>query len=93
MYCVLGCKVILSDYKDSGVIVRPSPQSRNKNAFKSIEKEGEQKVFCSPSFGLSNPRRLTSATPIRGISRPRRGPFGTFRSATFFIAVLGDGFI
>ena len=25
MYCVLGCKVILSDYKDSGVIVRPSP--------------------------------------------------------------------
>ena len=25
MHCVLGCKVILSDYKDSGVIVRPSP--------------------------------------------------------------------
>lgn len=22
MHCVLGCKVILSDYKDSGVIVR-----------------------------------------------------------------------
>ena len=43
--------------------------------------EGDQKVFCSPSFGLPNPRRLTSATPIRGISRPRRGPFGTFGSA------------
>ena len=28
MHCVLGCKVILSDYKDSGVIVRPSPQKR-----------------------------------------------------------------
>ena len=25
MHCVLGCKVILSDYKDSWVIVRPSP--------------------------------------------------------------------
>ena len=41
-------------------------------------KEGDQKVFCSPSYGLPNPRRLTSATPIRGISRLRCGPFGTF---------------
>ena len=43
-------------------------------------KEGDQKVFCSPSYGLPNPRRLTSATPIRGISRLRCGPFGTFGS-------------
>ena len=40
--------------------------------------EGDQKVFCSPSFGLPNPRRLTSATPIRGISRPGAVPSGLF---------------
>ena len=45
---------------------------------KADDEEGDQKVFCSPSSGLPNPRRLMSATPIRGISRPRRGPFGTF---------------
>ena len=38
--------------------------------------EGDQKVFCSPSFGLPNPRRLTSATPIRGISRSCAVPSG-----------------
>ena len=55
-------------------------------------KEGDQKVFCSPSFGLPNPRRLTSATPIRGISRLRRGPFGTFESGPFgFIEQLNGG--
>lgn len=27
--------------------------------------EGDQKVFCSPFYGLSNPRRLASATTIR----------------------------
>ena len=41
-----------------------------------LTKEGDQKVFCSPSSGLSNPRRLTSATPIRGISRPGAVPSG-----------------
>ena len=40
--------------------------------------EGDQKVFCSPSSGLPNPRRLTSATPIRGISRPGAVPSGLF---------------
>ena len=29
MHCVLSCKVILSDYKDSWVIVRPSPLIEN----------------------------------------------------------------
>ena len=36
--------------------------------------EGDQKAFCSPSSGLPNPRRLTSAIPIRGISRPGAVP-------------------
>ena len=40
------------------------------------KEEGEQKVFCSPSSGHPNPRRLTSATPIRGISRPGAVPSG-----------------
>lgn len=40
--------------------------------------EGDQKVFCSPSSGLPNPRRLTSAIPIRGISRPGAVPYGLF---------------
>ena len=31
-----------------------------------------------PSSGLPNPRRLTSATPIRGISRPGAVPSGLF---------------
>ena len=31
--------------------------------------------------GLLNPRRLTSATPIRGISRPRRGSLWDFSRA------------
>ena len=42
------------------------------------KEEGEQKVFCSPSSGLPNPRRLMSATPIRGISRPGAVPSGLF---------------
>ena len=41
-------------------------------------KKGDQKVFCSPSSGLPNPRRLTSAIPIRGISRPGAVPSGLF---------------
>lgn len=48
------------------------------------KREGDQKIFCSPSYGLPNPRRLTSATPIRGISRLRCGPFGTFGSPLLF---------
>ncbi len=40
--------------------------------------EGDQKAFCSPSSGLPNPRRLTSAIPIRGISRPGAVPSGLF---------------
>ena len=40
--------------------------------------EGDQKAFCSPSSGLPNPLRLTSATPIRGISRPGAVPYGLF---------------
>ena len=40
--------------------------------------EGDQKAFCSPSSGLPNPRRLTSAIPIRGISRPGAVPYGLF---------------
>ena len=43
-----------------------------------IPHEGDQKVFCSPSSGLPNPRRLTSATTIRGISRPGAVPSGLF---------------
>lgn len=41
-----------------------------------IKREGERKVFCSPSYELPNPRRLTSATPIRGISRFGAVPSG-----------------
>ena len=48
---------------------------------KATRYEGDQKVFCSPSYGPPNPRRLTSATPIRGTSHLRRGPCGTFRKA------------
>ena len=40
--------------------------------------EGDQKAFCSPSSGLPNPLRLTSATPIRGISRHGAVPSGLF---------------
>ena len=56
--------------------------------FKRLFGEGEQKVFCSPSYGRPNPRRLRSATPIRGISRLWRGPFGTLGSAPDFSRVL-----
>lgn len=42
------------------------------------KKDGEQNTFCSPSFGIPNPHRLASATPVRGISRRWCGPFGTW---------------
>ena len=48
-----------------------------------MPKRGDQKVFCSPSYGPPNPRRLTSATPVRGISRSRAVPYGTFWSAPY----------
>ena len=38
--------------------------------------EGDQKVFCSPSFGLPTPPQTTSATSISGISRPGAVPSG-----------------
>ncbi len=50
--------------------------------------EGDQKVFCSPSSGLPNPRRLTSATPIRGISRPGAVPSGLFSRPLFFFTAM-----
>ena len=50
--------------------------------------EGDQKVFCSPSRGPPNPRRLTSATPIRGISRSRAVPYGTFLPRETFCKVM-----
>ena len=40
-----------------------------------------KKYFVHHPTDFLTPRRLTSATPIRGISRPRRGPFGTLGSA------------
>ncbi len=42
--------------------------------------EGEQKVFCSPSFGFPNPLR-----PLLGVSR------ATARSLCDFGAALGTG--
>ena len=52
---------------------------RNNNAISGMQKKrivallvlmkvGEQKLFCSPTSGPPNPRRLMSATPI-GVSR------------------------
>lgn len=41
-------------------------------------------MFLATPFFLPNPRRLTSATPIRGISRLRRGPFGTLGQILLF---------
>ena len=52
--------------------------------------EGDQKVFCSPSFGLPNPRRLTSATPIRGISRPGAVPSGLLVGAIQTSSTLSE---
>ncbi len=37
-----------------------------------------KKPFVPPSSGLPNPRRLTSAIPIRDISRPGAVPYGLF---------------
>ena len=56
-----------------------STKAREHNCSRAfVFEEGDQKVFCSPSSGLPNPRRLTSATPIRGISRPGAVPSGLF---------------
>ena len=48
---------------------------------------GDQKVFLATPFFIPNPRRLTSATPIRGISRLRCGPFGTLGPASLSVSV------
>ena len=43
---------------------------------RSTKKEGDLPSFFV--LMLPNPRRLTSAPPIRGYFAPRRGPSGTF---------------
>ena len=91
MYCVLGCKVILSDYKDSGVIVRPSPQSRNKNAFKSVEKpfsEDEEGFFCVPYRALSSSSHIGTQKGYRHLNHSALSMFELTRHVRIWTDIV-----
>ena len=77
--------------REIGIIVRPSPQSRNKNAFKSVEKpfsEDEEGFFCVPYRALSSSSHIGTQKGYRHLNHSALSMFELTRHVRIWTDIV-----